>query len=98
MLCCDHTHCRRTADDEVKLIKVQREMRDKANRLQALQAKYNTLEQVGAKIGPPAPSQASLSLSLPLSFSLCLYVSLSLSTLPLLSKAIMHITLLRGND
>ena len=27
-------------------MKVQREMRDKANRLQALQAKYNTLEQV----------------------------------------------------
>ena len=27
-------------------MKVQREMRDKSNRLQALQAKYNTLEQV----------------------------------------------------
>ena len=37
---------RSVADEEVKAMKLQREMRDKANRLQALQAKYSTLEQV----------------------------------------------------
>ena len=37
---------RSMADDEVKVMKLQREMRDKANRLQALQAKYDTLQQV----------------------------------------------------
>ena len=37
---------RSAADDEVKAMQLQREMRDKANRLQAMHAKYNTLEQV----------------------------------------------------
>ena len=47
--CAMHKLCpllRSAADEEVKAMQLQREMRDKANRLQALQAKYNTLEQV----------------------------------------------------